>query len=73
MNTTVTVWTTPPLLMSASLSTIRHYIHAHPELSDKEQKTAASIIGWLQEVGAKRIVTGLGTYGVAGVFAGHST
>jgi amidohydrolase len=62
-----------PSLMIASLETIRRYLHAHAELSDQEKSTAASIVGWLQEVGAKRIITGLGGYGVAGVFSGRET
>lgn len=62
-----------PSLMNVSLDTIRHYLHAQPELSDQEKSTAASVVSWLQEVGAKRIITGLGGYGVAGVFGGRET
>jgi amidohydrolase len=60
-----------PSLMDTSLETIRHYLHAHAELSDQEKFTAAAIVGWLKEVDAKRIITGLGGYGVAGVFSGR--
>jgi len=59
-----------PSLMNTSLETIRHYLHAEAELSGQEKLTAASIVGWLQEAGATRIVTGLGGHGVAGVFSG---
>ena len=37
----------------------------------RKRLTAASVVGWLQEAGAERIVTGLGGYGVAGVFSGR--
>lgn len=60
-----------PSLMNASLESIRHELHAQPELSGQEKLTAASIFGWLQEAGAARIITGLGGYGVAGVFSGR--
>ena len=59
-----------PSLINASLETIRQYLHAHAELSNQEKSTAASIVVWLQEVSAKRIITGLGGCGVAGVFSG---
>ncbi|CAF3579457.1 unnamed protein product [Rotaria sp. Silwood1] len=58
-------------LLSTSLPTIRHHLHAQPELSGQEKLTAALIIGWLQEAGAERIITGLGGHGVAGVFSGR--
>ena len=60
-----------PSLMNASLQTIRHYLHAQAELSGLEKLTAASIVNWLQEARATRIVTGLGGHGVAGVFSGN--
>ena len=62
-----------PSLMGSSLATIRHYLHAQAELSGEEKLTAISIVGWLKESGAKRIITGLGGHGVAGVFSGGET
>ncbi|UJR32764.1 hypothetical protein I4U23_020224 [Adineta vaga] len=59
-----------PSLIDTSLETIRHYLHAQPELSSNEKMTAACITTWLKEVGATRVITDLGGYGVAGVFSG---
>ncbi|CAF0806654.1 unnamed protein product [Adineta steineri] len=64
---------TPPSLMNTCIENIRHYLHAQPELSNQEKHTAAFIVNCLQESGAKRIITGLGGYGVAGVFSGLET
>jgi amidohydrolase len=69
-DTTASILAAVPPLINVSLPTIRHYIHAHAELSNQEKNTAATIAGWLQEVGATRIITGLGGHGVAGVFCG---
>lgn len=71
LTSTASISPVVPSLKNASLPTIRHYIHAHAELSNQEKNTAATIVGWLQEVSATRIITGLGGHGVAGVFKGR--
>ncbi|CAF4150458.1 unnamed protein product, partial [Rotaria sordida] len=73
INAIASLFTTRPSLMNTSLDTIRHYLHANAELSGKEKLTVTSIVGWLQEAGANRIITGLGGHGVAGVFSGSKT
>ena len=71
IDTAVSSCTALPSLIGTSLETIRRYLHAQAELSGHEKHTAISIVSWLQEVGSGRIITGLGGYGVAGVFGGR--
>ena len=54
----------------ADLAALRRHLHAHPEVSGREVRTAARIAQALAATGAGRVVTGLGGHGVAGVFAG---
>jgi amidohydrolase len=50
----------------------RHALHRTPELSGQERETAARVADRLRGIGADRIVTGLGGFGVAGVFEGRA-
>lgn len=54
------------------LVAFRHDLHQAPELSGQERETAARVAERLRAVGADRIVTGLGGFGVAGVFEGSA-
>ncbi|MDD2230696.1 MAG: amidohydrolase [Candidatus Cloacimonetes bacterium] len=47
---------------------IRHFIHAHPELSCKEISTAKFIIKHLEQFKPQTIISGLGGNGVAAVY-----
>ncbi|MHB0775590.1 amidohydrolase [Halomonas sp. WWR20] len=57
-------------LLNASLASLRHALHARPEVSGRESATAQLIAEWLAEAGADPVLTGLGGHGVAGVFRG---
>ncbi|CTQ51026.1 amidohydrolase [Jannaschia donghaensis] len=60
-------------LTNSDLSTLvalRHDLHATPEVSGAEAGTSRRIARALTDLGADRVVTGLGGHGVAGVFAG---
>ena len=48
----------------------RRYLHAGPELSGQEAKTAQAVQARLQAAGADRIVSGLGGHGVLGIYDG---
>ena len=50
---------------------IRHYLHAHPELSEQEKNTAAYISGLLDEWGLEH-QTGIGGYGITGLIKGKN-
>ena len=52
------------------LTGFRHLLHQTPEVSGQEHETAARVAARLREIGADRVVTGLGGHGVAGVFEG---
>lgn len=54
----------------ADLTTLRHRLHAAPELSGAESETARQITEALQALAPDRIVTALGGHGVATVFSG---
>jgi len=47
----------------------RHHLHAHPELSDAEEQTAAYVAAHLQRLGME-VTTGVGGHGVVGVLRG---
>ncbi|SDR40116.1 amidohydrolase [Pseudovibrio sp. Tun.PSC04-5.I4] len=51
---------------------IRHTLHAAPEISGEEEKTAAYIAGQLREIGADRVVSGLGGHGVLAEYKGKA-
>ncbi|MFZ2099837.1 MAG: amidohydrolase [Oricola sp.] len=50
------------------MTAFRRDLHRTPEISGEEKETAARIARWLADCGADEIVTGLGGYGVAGIF-----
>jgi amidohydrolase len=54
----------------AVLTTLRHRLHAAPELSGQEGETARLIAEALHMLAPDRIVTGLGGHGIAAVFSG---
>lgn len=54
----------------AALTTFRHHLHRHPELSGEEVWTAAEIVAALTPLAPDRIVTGLGGHGVAAIWEG---
>lgn len=54
----------------AELTAWRRRLHAMPELSGEEAKTAREAASLLREAGADRVIVGLGGHGVAGIFAG---
>lgn len=56
----------------AALVALRRELHAHPEVSGAEDRTAARIAAALRDLGTDAVVTGLGGHGVAGVFIGGS-
>ncbi|MFD2999174.1 amidohydrolase [Pontibacter toksunensis] len=55
-----------------SLLKLRHDLHQHPEVSGKENQTAASIVHYLQQYNPDQLLTGLGGTGVAAVFHGKN-
>ncbi len=52
--------------LADELIRLRRDIHAHPELSFQETRTAALVADTLQEIGGIRIRTGVGITGVVG-------
>ena len=48
----------------------RHHLHAHPELSNREEQTAAFIADRLRELGLDEVRTGISGHGVVGVLRG---
>jgi len=52
------------------LTTLRHELHSTPELSGVEHATARRIEAWLMDLGADRVLTGLGGTGIAAMFDG---
>ena len=55
------------------LVTWRRHLHAVPELSGQEAKTAEAVRARLQAAGADRIVSGLGGHGVLGIYDGRES
>jgi amidohydrolase len=55
----------------SGITGIRHYLHAHPELSEQEEQTAAYISGLLDEWGLEH-QTGVGGYGITGLIKGKN-
>jgi amidohydrolase len=51
----------------------RHDLHAHPELSMQESRTAAVVRAKLAEFGVDDIITGMATHGVIGVIRAGSS
>jgi amidohydrolase len=54
--------------VSPSLVELRHHLHAHPELSHQEHRTAATIVDFLRPLTPDAIVTGIGGTGVIATF-----
>jgi amidohydrolase len=54
--------------LSARLRSVYEDLHAHPELSGQEHRTAGIAAGWLSEQGYQ-VIEGLGGTGVAGVLS----
>lgn len=50
------------------LITLRKYIHAHPELSEKESETAKLIKNYLEKCSPSELITDVGGHGVVAVF-----
>jgi amidohydrolase len=48
----------------------RHWLHAHPELSNREEQTAAYVAAQLHELGLDEVRTGIAGHGVVGVLRG---
>lgn len=51
-----------------SLIELRHWLHAHPELSTREGETARHIVEFLEPLGPDRVLTGIGGHGVVATF-----
>lgn len=49
---------------------VRHHLHAHPELSNREQHTAAFVAEQLRSFGLDEVRTGIAGHGVVGVLRG---
>lgn len=55
--------------VSAAVTEIRHLLHQNPELSNREEKTAALIAGYLRKLGLE-VQTGVAHHGVVAVLTG---
>ena len=53
-----------------SLVGLRHHLHAHPELSNRESATAALVAERLRAAGVDEVRTGIAGHGVVGVLRG---
>jgi amidohydrolase len=56
----------------AELTTLRHDLHRHPEISGEEVRTAQRIEAALAPLAPDTLVTGLGGHGLAAVFDGSA-
>lgn len=54
--------------MTSSLIEFRHDLHAHPELSHQEHRTAERVLAFLQPLGPDRVLTGIGGTGIVATF-----
>ncbi|MBR9842352.1 MAG: amidohydrolase [Rhodobacteraceae bacterium] len=54
----------------AALTTLRHDLHRHPELSGQETETAARICAALSGTVPDEVLTGLGGHGIAALYGG---
>ena len=57
-----------PASLFQQLRTIRHHLHAHPELSGQEYETAAYVANYLEKCQPSRLLKGLGGTGVVATF-----
>lgn len=55
---------------AAEMISWRHYLHQHPELSNREKQTAAFIAEHLESFGLDEVRTGITGHGVIGVLRG---
>jgi amidohydrolase len=53
-----------------SMVAVREHLHAHPELSNEEEKTAAYIVDQLKDLGVDEIQTGIAGHGVVATIHG---
>lgn len=53
-------------VLTDQLRSVYRDLHAHPELSFAEHRTAGIVAGWLKDLGLE-VIEGIGTTGVAGV------
>ena len=58
--------------MLPEISEWRQDLHAHPELSFEEHRTAAFVASKLEEFGCDEVVSGFGKTGVVGVIHGSA-
>ena len=49
----------------------RRNFHAHPELSNREERTAAKVAGYLRAMGVDQIKTGVAHHGVVALIRGR--
>ncbi|MEY2753826.1 MAG: hypothetical protein RJB65_184 [Actinomycetota bacterium] len=54
--------------MTSSLIEFRHDLHAHPELSHQEHRTAERVLEFLRPLGPDRVLTGVGGTGIVATF-----
>ena len=59
------------LPVNSELTTIRHWLHRHPELSNREHNTAAFVVNFFNSLGGFRIIENLGGTGVLAVAKNH--
>ena len=55
--------------LTPALTEIRHQIHQHPELSNREEKTAALVADYLRKLGLE-VRTGVARHGVVAILKG---
>lgn len=56
-------------MIGPDIISLRHHLHAHPELSNEEYKTAQVIIDYINQYNPTRIIAGVGGAGVAVVYS----
>lgn len=56
--------------LHAQMIDLRHHLHAHPELSNREVQTAALLAGILRDAGFDEVREGVGGNGVVGILRG---
>jgi amidohydrolase len=57
----------------SELAVWRQELHSRPELSGHEEKTAQAVQAVLRATGADQVITGLGGYGVLGIYEGENS
>ena len=64
------VFSTLELIGTMELEALRKELHAHPELSGKEEKTAQKIVDFLSNYEPDNLITNIGGYGLIAVYEG---